>query len=339
MRAKPPMSPAGNSIPSDERPPNESPSTDDEFQSTSDTDNSLQQENDTLTSTMTDSIDMAASLSGTGMEDTPSNRVMVELLHSVNRMREESARDRTELRAWRQDLTNKVTALESEVKEMKSSQSRLVGRVAAVESNQSSNLNADSEARLKKMEEAIQVVNFNLVGKNSLAHILSKLEAQERELKKCNIVIRGLALPKQNLVASVTYFLKQNFGSFTGKVLEANTLKEGMICVKLDSLDSKKELYALKKISCPKGIYIQNDLTTSQQEAEFQLRKFAREKKAGGVEVKIFNFTAFLGDQQYRWDASKKTVALAKPRNFRKSAQSTNLTSESIPTHSKNDLI
>lgn len=79
--------------------------------------------------------------------------------------------------------------------------------------------------------------------------LLHRIEAQERELRKCNVIIKGAKISNSNLVAGVFNFLLTNFATFRRKAVEARTLKEGMICIKLDSFSSKKGLFALKKAS------------------------------------------------------------------------------------------
>lgn len=92
---------------------------------------------------------------------------------------------------------------------------------------------------------------------------------------------------------------------------EAKTPKEAKICVKLDSLISKKELFALKNATTLADIYIQNDLTSAEQEADFQLRKFVREERDGGKKVKFDHNTAVIGNSHFRWNPISKQMELS----------------------------
>lgn len=166
-------------------------------------------------------------------------------------------------------MSGRMTTLEEDVRDLRESHSDLVSRIAAVESNDLQVTGTALDPRLSELE----------------MNLLNRIEAQERELRKCNVVIKGAKISSSNLVAGVSNFLLTNFAYFRGKVLEAKTLKEGMICIKLDSFDSKKELFALKKASDLSGIFFQKDRSPAEQEAGFQLREFVRAQKALGRKV------------------------------------------------------
>lgn len=248
---------------------------------------------------------MPANLFDFGLEDTPANRVLILLMDKIDNLRDVSSRERQELKAWKNEVSGRMSTLEEEVRALRDTQSELMSRLSVVEAKDPRTSVTALDPRLVELESSLS----------------SRIEAQERELKKCNVVIKGINLPRSNLVAGVSNLLSSNFAAFRGKVMEARTLKEGMTCIKLDSFKSKKDLFALKKASDLHEFYIQNDLTAAQQNAGFQLRQFARAQRALGHKVKIFQETAYVKNSQYRCDPCKKTVDLFNPYNPQRTRQ------------------
>lgn len=91
---------------------------------------------------------------------------------------------------------------------------------------------------------------------------------------------------------------------------EASYLNKDKLCVKLDSMESKKELVSLNRAAKPQDGYIQNDLTVAQQEAGFIFRSFVRSEKALGHTVEVSRQVATINGINYRYDYAKKSVEI-----------------------------
>lgn len=243
-----------------------------------------------------------------GLEDTPPNRVLICMMEKLDTLMKESANERKESKAWRLAISSKVNSLEEELQKIKDSYSTLHDRLRMVESACNS-VNPATDARLKKIEGNLRSAATNPPDKHCLDQVLKKLDNHEKELKKCNVIIRGHIFPNKNLAVNVQDFLRTRFTSFKGKVLEAKTLKkDGMISVKLDSLESKKELFDLKNASKVTGLYIQNDLSTLEQEADFHVRQYAKKKRSKGHVVIVSDQIANLGGNYFYWDHEEKII-------------------------------
>lgn len=75
-------------------------------------DETSQSAENTLILAPTRSFEMSASLTDHGLEDTPSNRVLIQLLNKLDTISSDSALERTELKGWRDKISVSVSDLQ-----------------------------------------------------------------------------------------------------------------------------------------------------------------------------------------------------------------------------------
>lgn len=116
------------------------------------------------------------------------------------------------------------------------------------------------------------------------------MESLEKDAKKNNIVIKGLAIPSENTKNGVEQFLAEVFG-VENKIVDARSLpgarQKPAIVVKLDSWNTKQEILNQKKKLNGKDIFIDRDLTYLERQSAKELRDLAKQYRAEGHIVKI----------------------------------------------------
>lgn len=212
-------------------------------------------------------------------------------------MKKESEQTRAEIRELKDELIRKGNEWKEEKEEMK--------------------------RKLEDLEGVIEAKDKTI---NWLVH---KEEMRERRERKNNIVIKGWkALENENLEAEVTDFLKDQLKVET-KIKEARWIKRGRqdkraVIAELFSWEAKKEVMKKKSILKRTGtpnfqevIYINNDMTFSEREAQRAIRGRVEEEKKQGKTVKVGFKKLIVDGKIWKWNEGRSVVE--EREDFRKS--------------------
>lgn len=134
-----------------------------------------------------------------------------------------------------------------------------------------------------------------------------KMETQEKEKKKNNIVIRGLEVrAEENLENKVEEFLSKEV-KVNVKLIEAYKIgrHEGKqpIIAKVQSWKQKADVMSNKRNLKGKKIYIDNDLTVKEMIIQKKIREVANEEVKMGSKVRIGYQKVIINNKLYEWNA------------------------------------
>ncbi|KAK4876400.1 hypothetical protein RN001_012822 [Aquatica leii] len=156
--------------------------------------------------------------------------------------------------------------------------------------------------QMKKQEEEIKTLREELKRRNESWQIekyevqqevkISKkrLEAQEKNSKKNNIIIKGTTAQDNNL--------KEWIGKQEPK----------MVIAKLKNFEQKMEVIKNKYKLGGKNIYIDSDLTYEEQKTQSIIRKIAKEEKNKGNSIKVSYKKLEINGEKYIWNEEKNKL-------------------------------
>jgi len=114
---------------------------------------------------------------------------------------------------------------------------------------------------------------------------------KKREEKKCNIIIRGIKMPKETEKdwkrgrEWATEFIKENLRVECKPV---SCRESGaVVVVKLETDEIKREIMRNKYILKGGKIFIENDLSWEERKTQGEINKWAKVQKEKGIDVKI----------------------------------------------------
>lgn len=140
-------------------------------------------------------------------------------------------------------------------------------------------------------------------------NLLWKLERQERELRRNNIVIKGLPRTVTDLSANVESFLSSQFGlsgAFSSTREFGNDPLKSIV-VTLNSFALKKSIMSSKNTLKGTKIFIDPDLTKEEYEIYKAVRAAAAPLKAKGRKV-IINYSRYcLDGKWFYWNQARNT--------------------------------
>jgi len=129
---------------------------------------------------------------------------------------------------------------------------------------------------------------------------------KEREERKCNIIIRGLDIPEEieRERGRRKIWVKELIRNKVGVECEVKDLrKSGPVFVaKIEGENKKREIMMNKYKLKGERMFIENDLTYEERKVQEKLGKWAREKRAGGMVVKIGRGRVKVGSRWINWE-------------------------------------
>ncbi|KAK4872933.1 hypothetical protein RN001_014962 [Aquatica leii] len=137
-----------------------------------------------------------------------------------------------------------------------------------------------------------------------------RLEAQEKNSKKNNIIIKGTTAQDNNLKV----WLKELIKKETGARIEVETVykigkqKPKMVITKLKNFEQKMEVIKNKYKLGGKNIYIDSDLTYEEQKTQEIIRKIAKEEKNKGNSIKVSYKKLEINGVKYIWNEEKNKL-------------------------------
>jgi hypothetical protein len=176
------------------------------------------------------------------------------------------------------------------------------------------------EENRKLWEENQELKKENKEIKEKVGEMSNTIEWLEKQKRKNNIVIQGLEINTND-----TKILKEGMRNLIGKELGievqvkmAYKLGIKTCLIELENEEDKEKImknkYKLKNIKNEK-IYINDDTTKKEREKDKQMRKFAREEKDKGKEVKIGYNRVTIEGKIWKWNRVLEKLELDHPKN------------------------
>lgn len=168
------------------------------------------------------------------------------------------------------------------------------------------------EDRISKVENS----TFTSEEAERVALVEDRQEAQEKASKQNNLIIRGLALPQDEVREGAKKFLLDNF-NYSGLIFNAKPLGRDpnnnniirVVALTLESLDDKLKILRNKRARHNLGnMSVHADLTKNERKCVSELGKFARKLRPDGKGVSFGYQKLFIGKKCYTWDIRKNAV-------------------------------
>lgn len=145
-----------------------------------------------------------------------------------------------------------------------------------------------------------------------------KLEKQEKERKKNNIVIKGLKVEETNVKSEVQKFLEKEMG-VEGVVNNAYKIgkqkgKE-LIVAEMNDIEAKNEVMNKKKNLGKTQVYIENDLTVAERQIQNAIKQIAFNERKQGKKTKIGYQKLKIDGMDYKWSKSELQLIPADQKN------------------------
>jgi hypothetical protein len=169
----------------------------------------------------------------------------------------------------------------------------------------------ENKKDIKKLqEEMTRKENEWKIEKQELSERIGMLEgimeAQEKQRKKNNIIIKGLKSDNdQHIKEKVEEFLAKEVG-VTVSVMEAYKIGKNeerkAIIAKIQTWEQKRDIMVNKKILKGKKIIIDNDLTRKEMNIQNKLREIAKEEESTGSKTKMGYQKITINNKMYVWN-------------------------------------
>jgi len=153
------------------------------------------------------------------------------------------------------------------------------------------------ETRIEKMEKRLEEMgkkegrqsrnSEDNLSEKEIGKIKKWMLEQEREERKCNIVIKGVRERIGGWKGKewAQSFLKERLG-ITCKVVD-NRISGPVIVVKVENEKKKREIKLNKNKLKGTAFYIENDLSWEERKIQEKINKWAREQRGKGEEIKV----------------------------------------------------
>lgn len=139
----------------------------------------------------------------------------------------------------------------------------------------------------------------------------NRLEEQEKERRRCNIVIKGMTERQTYNQQEIKEWFKNNI-KVDVEVKNVTKLnqpgKRSMLLVKLENFHEKQEIMKNKNKLKETDIYIENDLTLDERKIAANIRQIAKEQRRKGKQVKIGYKKMYIDKKLYTWNIRLETL-------------------------------
>lgn len=146
----------------------------------------------------------------------------------------------------------------------------------------------------------------------------SKVEKQERDRRRNNIVIKGMEIEDNQIKEGVEQLVKDKL-NIEVKVKHGYSVKgrenKKMLIVEMNAWGYKKEIMDKKGLLKGTKIYIDNDETLEERKIQAELRSIAREERKKGKEAKVGYQKIFIDGERYDWDPTEEGVVKTRSKN------------------------
>jgi len=132
---------------------------------------------------------------------------------------------------------------------------------------------------------------------------------KEREERRCNIVLRGVDIPEEmeRERGRGKEWLKELIKNKVGVECEVREIRKSgpVIVAKIEGEEKKREIMKNKYKLKGDRMFIENDLTYEERKVQEKIGRWAREKRAGGIIVKIGRGRVKIGSRWIAWEEIK----------------------------------
>lgn len=151
--------------------------------------------------------------------------------------------------------------------------------------------------------------------RKEIGQMKRKLENQERNHKKNNIVVKGAKFESENQKQEITDFLQRELGvrADVEEVFKVGKQEPKVTVIKLKNFEQKTEILKQKYKLGSKRIYLDSDLTTEEQRVQAEIRKVARDEKNNGKNTRVGYRKIEINGVKYEW--SEEDGGGLKPKN------------------------
>ncbi|XP_011874996.1 PREDICTED: uncharacterized protein PF11_0207-like [Vollenhovia emeryi] len=227
------------------------------------------------------------------------SRKMIEELKEEFRERERKAREEREeiIREGRDQMRRWM----EEKEEMKKHIERIERKMEEIQAKvQGSNGNGgEVNEEVKRMEGKMRGIEI-------------RLEMEEREKRRRNIVVIGIRGGKEKVETEIKKIMKDNGIKEEG--LEIKRIEEGkegevkLAVVRIEELEEKKRLMRERRKIGEKGIRIEDDLTWKQRRMRWKLEEIARKEKENGRRVWLRYGRIQIEEKWWRLDEEEEVL-------------------------------
>ncbi|XP_011883873.1 PREDICTED: uncharacterized protein PF11_0207-like [Vollenhovia emeryi] len=227
------------------------------------------------------------------------SRKMMEELKEEFRERERKAREereeiiregREQMKKWMEEKEEMKKQIERIEKKMEEMQVRGQGAIG-----QGGEVNEE----VKKLEGRMKGIEV-------------RLEREEREKRRRNIVVRGIRGGKEKVETEIRKIMKENGVKEEG--MEIKMIEEGkegevkLAVVRIEELEEKKRLMRERRKLGEKGVRIEDDLTWKQRRMRWKMEEIARKEKENGRRVWLRYGWIQIEGKWWRWDEDEEVI-------------------------------
>lgn len=112
---------------------------------------------------------------------------------------------------------------------------------------------------------------------------------------------------RQGMIDTINKFTT-DFLNLTINIRNISKISENKCLVELDSMDDKLMVMRNKSKLLGKKYYIDNDLTKTEQNLQWKLRKLAKEKRNEGMTVAVKYRKLIVNGQEFRWNEREERL-------------------------------
>lgn len=169
---------------------------------------------------------------------------------------------------------------------------------------------------MKKKEEIWEREKHQL--RYKIQNLEDRLESEEKNKKRNNIVIRGVNCEGENIKERTRGFLEKQLGVKVS-IKEAYTVgkrkEKKAVVAKIEYWKEKQEVMKNKNKLRGTQIYIDNDLTMKERDIQSKIYDRANKEKAKGKRVKIGYQKLLIEGVQYVWNNKMEDLRLEETKN------------------------
>ena len=158
---------------------------------------------------------------------------------------------------------------------------------------------------MKLKEQKWEKEKKNLTEKiEKLENIMEKKEKREREN---NIVIKNAKLTEtgNELVTEVANFIKCKLNK-KAEIKQAIKVNENCVIATLRDREQKTEVMKERNKLIGTNIFIDNDMTRTEREIQWELRQIAKEEREKGKTVKVGYQKLIVNNKEWKWQDFQK---------------------------------
>lgn len=219
-----------------------------------------------------------------------------------------------DMKQMRNDNEEIKKSLQTEIQQMRAENITIMQEIRENNSNLRTTMEETRQEveNLKKSGNELRAEKEDL--KLKMKILENKVEYQEKNKIKNNIVIKGISVQNDNIERQIQDFLKHNL-NVEAIITEAykigNSINQGKtntVVATIKNWTQKQEIMKNKNKLGATKIFIEHELTRSERGIQNNIKDRAREEKQKGNVVKIGYKKIKIENNWYNWDNEKETL-------------------------------